>query len=67
MKPVKDTKNLVGKKIQMYSVSERKVVTVPVEKTMKRKLQNGNTVTIACGNSSSGAKVCRIVENIKKK
>ena len=67
MKQVKDIKNIVGEKIQMYSVSERKVVTVPVEKTMKRKLQNGNTVTIACGVSKSGAKVCRILENSRKK
>lgn len=63
MKPVSDIQNIVGKKIQMYSLSDRKVVTVPVEKVMKRKLKNGNTVTIACATTPSGKKVCRILKN----
>lgn len=63
---VKNTKDIIGQRIQMYSVADRKVVTVKVEKTMKRKLKNGNTVIIACAIAPSGAKVCRILQNSKK-
>lgn len=54
--------------LKAYSLKEKKMVKVvgPI-KTMTKKTKTGRTVTIKCGKSPAGDKVCIITGNTKTK
>ena len=53
--------------IKGYSFAEKKMVPIVGKPTMKKySTKTGRVITMACGKSKKGDKVCAILSNVKK-